>query len=350
MWGGNAIANLTVPSLGGSGGANTQTITVSCDAPGQRTLIVGADANLTIPEENETNNNATYAISCVCPSCSFSSQQSFDAGQQNWLPYLSFDMNMTTAANTSLTALWMTNQHLDDYGQIYLNGMWVLNDSRPGPMTIPACDNFYNNGPYYFSPSPLNASYGATNFLHIDNVDYCWGSVQVDFTLGYNISVIPASGQSCSCPGSPSGLITFSPLYHRTICTQSNETGTQCPSGICSWDAPQKACISCNIFPTICTSDRDCCNNKCENFNGTGIMRCTYSPHKYASSSQACNSNYINKNTVCAPKCNTDADCPSPLVCNAYPSGTQKGCRLPCTAAAQCGRYTTACTGGFCQY
>jgi hypothetical protein len=354
-WSGTNVANISVPVLLPSG-VYQMPLTISCSSPGQQYLSVYADANFTIPEQTENNNNATYPVSCICPSCGFSAQQSYGTGSQGWVPYLSLDMNMTAAPNTSLTALWLTQIHLDDYGQIYLNDVWAYNDSRPGPLTrsLPGyCDlDYVIPGPAYLSPSQINMSYGATNFMHFDNIDYCRGMVQVALILNYNISVIPPSGQSCSCPPSPAGLMAFSEFYHRTSCSLSTEIGTQCPSGICSWDSPQRACVQCEIFPSVCANDGDCCNNRCENYNSTGIFRCAYSPHTASNSPSSCNAAaFWRKNEICVPKCTSDADCPGPFVCTTVGGpDAGSGCRLPCTLASQCGSITTTCATNFCRY
>jgi hypothetical protein len=364
IWNGSAVSNLTVSALSPSG-SNTQQIPFTCPAPGPWTVSLVADARNNVSEANETNNVHNYTITCYCGTCSLQGNAvSLGSGAPPWKPYLSYDFDISTAANTSIAAIWLTGVHLDDYGQIYLNGLWALNDSAPGPFTQglgtgSRCNNFNLTGPYYINPALINMGYGAANNFHIDNVDYCWGSVSVDLILNYNISMLPQSNTSCACPSNSTGLVTVSPLYHNPslACTASTELSTtEClvagsERGICSWNWDGLECITCKIFPANCTSNSECCNNLCENYNGT--MRCAYSPHKSCNSASSCGNcnltTYLNVSGICAPRCGIGyPTCPSPLVCTG--SEPKRNCRFPCTAAPQCGTFTTRCTSGYCKY
>jgi uncharacterized protein (UPF0333 family) len=354
IWGGAAIANTSVLSLQ-PGTNQTATVLLSCNSSGIKDLTLIADADGHVSESDESN-NITYQIRCSCTPCSYSHNYAFGTGDQNWLPYLSGQLNMVAVPEASITAIWFNNIRLDDYGQIYLNNQLAFHDYRPGPAYRPGgtyCGAPYAYqipGPAYVNPSAINQAYGATNVLHFDNVDWCSGQVGYDLNISFNYSYVPPTGSACECwGGGGMQYVTLSPLYHGPSCPAPSEYSTSCPSGICSWDPGNYSCTTCKAFPSACSSNSECCNNLCENYNGT--MRCAYSPHLYNwGACTAPNYPYIRKNGLCVPSCNTNADCAPPLVCTNYPSGTTKGCRLPCTSGPQCGNFTTECLGGYCKY
>lgn len=337
-WNGTAIANISVPAGLGAGVSSTSQLQINCTSPGVKQLVLDADANSNLSEYREDNNNAAYSIVCYCSPCSTYSPvyvSSQASGNPNWMPFRSFTLDITTAQNASLDALWFTDIQLADYGQIYLNGNWQAYDWRPGPSYQSSCANYVIDGPNYTNPLHLDTSFGGTNRLRFDPVNFCTGFTGMQIKVNYNLTLIPDSG-SCGCPQTPGNAIIFSDLYQEEACSPSGEESAQCASGICSLDG---GCTECKAFPSTCSSDSECCNNKCESYGGT--MRCAYSPSKQGG---FCKGVYTNKDGMCVKKCTVPADCPAPLVC------AGGGCRLGCTTDPQCGSYTTDCEDNYCEY
>jgi len=344
VWDGAQIALLSVPSLG-VGGENLQAVGISCPGGGTKILQITADYNSSVNESDEADNTATYEFECSCPVCPYTSAVDLtkvDSGHTTAVGFRSFDLNITTSG-AFLSALWFDNIQYIDYGPAYLNNLSLFYDSAPSPNATTPCSNSVF-GPVYANPSAIDSSLDSVNRLHFDMVDFCGGKVGFSLTMGYNISIIPPDGLTCTCPGSAQDYFNISDLYHQQLCTVETEFSSECPSGICAWD-PNPACTICKSFPSTCASDSDCCNSKCINFNGDGTMRCAYSPVKRGGS---CDANYTQVGGMCVPECSVAPDCSSPLTCYVG------GCRLQCANDIDCGvgggYGATHCVGGYCTY
>ncbi len=348
-WDGVEVAAFGIPSLMPAE-ENIQNVSISCTTAGVKQLVVTADYGGTVGESDESDNTATYSIACSCPVCEYTSSVDYlnmNIGEN--VAHRAFDINISVA-NAYLTALWFDDVILRDYGAGYLNGQRVFYDVSPGPGDTGNCGNDPHYGPFYVDPALLNQNPYYVNALHFDIVDFCLGQVGFGLDVGYNVSVVPLENQSCACPPSPEGIVNISDIYFASTCGPPREffNTSICPSGVCAWNEPPApgACTICSTFPTVCSSNGQCCNGRCEDYNGT--MRCAYGP---MNRNGACDVEYSSPSPpgfVCVPDCSGPADCPLPLQC------VSGSCLFPCSPNGNpnpdCGSYTTRCRNGYCTY